>query len=91
VGLVYEGRAGGAAFVAQNLIESTITFFQDIFKIEEVGKPNEKTTYSDLIEWFFFCRKWFSDCLMTADERILFEGAFKTIVPLEILIKKVPA
>jgi magnesium chelatase subunit I len=54
VELVYEGGQEGAAYVAQNLIASAIhTFFPVYFpKIEKLEKPDAKTAYTDLIEWF---------------------------------------
>jgi magnesium chelatase subunit I len=55
VELVYEGEQEGAAAVAERLIaEAVKTLFPNYFpKIEKLEKPNEKTPYSDLIEWFF--------------------------------------
>ena len=55
VELVYEGEQEGAASVAENLIGSAIkTMFANHFpKIEKLEKPNEKTAYTELIEWFF--------------------------------------
>ncbi|HEY4617597.1 MAG TPA: magnesium chelatase [Flavobacterium sp.] len=87
VELVYEGEQEGAAAVAQNLLGAAIhTFFPGYFpKIEKLEKPNEKTPYTDLIEWFFAESGFelLDDCPDEEYKRIL--GA---IVPLEILIKK---
>jgi magnesium chelatase subunit I len=87
VELVYEGEQEGAASVAQNLLGSAIhTFFPGYFpKIEKLEKPNEKTAYTDLIEWFFAESGFelLDDCTDEEYERIL-----GSIVPLEILIKK---
>ena len=87
VELVYEGEQEGAAFVAQNLIGSAIhTFFPGYFpKIEKLEKPNEKTAYSDLIEWFF-AESGFELLDDSSDEE--YERILEAIVPLEILIKK---
>jgi magnesium chelatase subunit I len=87
VELVYEGEQEGAAAVAQNLLGAAIkTFFPGYFpKIEKLEKPDEKTAYTDLIEWFFAESGFelLDDCSDAEYSRIL--GA---IVPLEILIKK---
>lgn len=87
VELVYEGEQEGAAFVAQNLIGSAIhTFFPGYFpKIEKLEKPNEKTAYSDLIEWFF-AESGFELLDDSSDEE--YERILGAIKPLEILIKK---
>ncbi|MGK4568519.1 AAA family ATPase [Flavobacterium sp. 3HN19-14] len=55
VELVYEGEQEGAAIVAQNLIGDSIhTFFPGYFpKIEKLEKADDKTAYTELIEWFF--------------------------------------
>ncbi len=87
VELVYEGEQEGAAAVAQNLLGAAIkTFFPSYFpKIEKLEKPDEKTAYTDLIEWFFAESGFelLDDCSDEEYSRIL-----GTIVPLEILIKK---
>lgn len=87
VELVYEGEQEGAAAVAQNLLGAAIkTFFPGYFpKIEKLEKPDEKTAYTDLIEWFFAESGFelLDDCSDEEYSRIL-----GTIVPLEILIKK---
>jgi magnesium chelatase subunit I len=87
VELVYEGEQEGAAAVAQNLLGAAIkTFFPGYFpKIEKLEKPDEKTAYTDLIEWFFAESGFelLDDCSDEEYNRIL--GA---IVPLEILVKK---
>lgn len=55
VELVYEGEQEGAATVAQYLIGDSIkTLFPNYFpKIEKLERENEKTAYTDLLEWFF--------------------------------------
>lgn len=87
VELVYEGEQEGAAAVAQNLLGDAIhTFFPAYFpKIEKLEKPDEKTPYTDIIEWFFSESGFelLDDCSDEEYERIL-----GSIVPLEILIKK---
>ncbi|MFA9190714.1 AAA family ATPase [Flavobacterium sp. FZUC8N2.13] len=90
VELVYEGEQEGAAAVAECLIASAVrTIFPAYFpKIEKLEKPNDKTPYSDLIEWFFAESGFelLDDCSDEDYERIL--GA---IVPLEILLKEYQA
>jgi magnesium chelatase subunit I len=87
VELVYEGEQEGAAAVAQNLLGAAIhTFLPGYFpKIEKLEKPDEKTEYTDLIEWFFAESGFelLDDCSDEEYKRIL-----DPIVPLEILIKK---
>jgi magnesium chelatase subunit I len=87
VELVYEGEQEGAATVAQHLIGDAIhTFFPAYFpKIEKLEKQDEKTTYSDLIEWFFSESGFelLDDC---SDEE--YKSILDTITPLSILIKK---
>ncbi|MCH4823828.1 magnesium chelatase [Gramella lutea] len=55
VELVYEGEQEGAAFVALQLIGNAVkTLFPNYFpKIEKLQKPDEKTPFDDLVEWFF--------------------------------------
>ena len=87
VELVYEGEQEGAAAVAERLIaEAVKTLFPNYFpKIEKLEKPNEKTPYSDLIEWFFAESGFelLDDCSEEEYQNIL--GA---VVPLEILLKE---
>ncbi len=87
VELVYEGEQEGAAAVAQNLIGSAIhTVFPAYFpRIEKLEKPDEKTPYTDLLEWFFAESGFelLDDCSDEEYQRIL-----GSIVPLEILVKK---
>ena len=87
VELVYEGEQEGAAVVAQHLLGDAIhTFFPAYFpKIEKLEKQDEKTPYTDIIEWFFAESGFelLDDCSDQEYQRIL--GG---IVPLEILIKK---
>lgn len=87
VELVYEGEQEGAAVVAQHLIGDSIhTFFPAYFpKIEKLEKQDEKTPYTDIIEWFFAESGFelLDDCSDEEYERIL-----GSIVPLEVLIKK---
>ena len=87
VELVYEGEQEGAAAVAQHLLGDAIhTFFPAYFpKIEKLEKQDEKTPYTDIIEWFFAESGFelLDDCSDDEYQRIL--GG---IVPLEILIKK---
>jgi len=87
VELVYEGEQEGAAVVAQHLIGDAIhTFFPAYFpKIEKLEKQDEKTAYSDLIEWFFTESGFelLDDC---SDEE--YKTMLDSITPLSILIKK---
>ena len=87
VELVYEGEQEGAASVAQILLGSAIhTLFPGYFpKIEKLEKPNEKTTYTDLIEWFFVESGFeLLDDATNAD----YEETLNSVVPLESLISK---
>ncbi len=87
VELVYEGEQEGAAAVAERLIaEAVKTLFPNYFpKIEKLEKPNEKTPYSDLIEWFFAESGFelLDDCSEEEYQNIL-----AAVVPLEILLKE---
>ena len=87
VELVYEGEQEGAAFVAQHLLGAAIsTLFPMYFpKIEKLEKPNEKTAYTDLIEWFF-AESGFELLDDTTDTD--YKNILNAIVPLEILIKE---
>ncbi|MDG1870567.1 MAG: magnesium chelatase, partial [Flavobacterium sp.] len=87
VELVYEGEQEGAAAVAQNLLGSAIhTFFPAYFpKIEKLEKPDAKTAYTDLIEWFF-AESGFELLDDATDEE--YSRILSAIVPLEILIEK---
>lgn len=87
VELVYEGEQEGAAIVAQHLIEDAIhTFLPAYFpKIEKLEKQDQKTAYSDILEWFF-AESGFElpdDC---SDEE--YQSILDDIKPLDILIKK---
>ena len=87
VELVYEGEQEGAAEVAQHLIGDAIhTFFPAYFpKIEKLEKQDEKTPYSDTLEWFFAESGFelLDDCL---DEE--YKSILDGIEPLDILINK---
>ena len=87
VELVYEGEQEGAAVVAQHLIGDAIhTFFPAYFpKIEKLEKQDEKTAYSDLIEWFF-AESGFELLDDASDEE--YKTILDSIAPLSILIKK---
>jgi magnesium chelatase subunit I len=87
VELVYEGEQEGAAVVAQHLIGDAIhTFFPAYFpKIEKLEKQDEKTAYSDLIEWFF-TESGFELLDDASDEE--YKSILDSIVPLAILLKK---
>lgn len=85
--LVYEGEQEGAAVVAQHLIGDAIhTFLPAYFpKIEKLEKQEEKTAYSDLIEWFFTESGF--ELLDDASEED-YKSTLDSIAPLAILIKK---
>ena len=87
VELVYEGEQEGAAHVAQHLISDAIhSFFPAYFpKIEKLEKLDEKTPYSDIIDWFFSESGFelLDDC---NDE--VYRTTLDGIKPLDILIKK---
>ena len=87
VELVYEGEQEGAAHVAQHLISDAIhSFFPAYFpKIEKLEKSDEKTPYSDIIDWFFSESGFelLDDC---TDE--VYRKTLDDIKPLDILIKK---
>jgi len=87
VELVYEGEQEGAAFVAQNLIGSAIkTLFPTLLpKIEKLEKPDAKTPYSDLIEWFF-AESGFELLDDASDEE--YKKILDEVTPLEIIVKK---
>ncbi|MCF8322198.1 MAG: magnesium chelatase [Flavobacterium sp.] len=87
VELVYEGEQEGAAIVAQHLIEDAIhTFLPAYFpKIEKLEKQDQKTAYSDILEWFFAESGFelLDDC---TDEE--YQNILDDVKPLEVLIKK---
>ena len=87
VELVYEGEQEGAAEVAQHLIGDAIhTFLPAYFpKIEKLEKQDEKTAYSDLIEWFF-TESGFELLDDATDEE--YKSILDSITPLSVLIKK---
>jgi magnesium chelatase subunit I len=87
VELVYEGEQEGAAEVAQHLIGDAIhTFLPAYFpKIEKLEKQDEKTAYSDLIEWFF-AESGFELLDDATDEE--YKSILDSITPLSILIEK---
>ena len=86
VELVYEGEQEGAAVVAQHLIGDAIhTFFPAYFpKIEKLEKLNERTPFTDVIEWFFTSGfELLDDC--SDDE---YKSILDDVAPLDILLKK---
>jgi magnesium chelatase subunit I len=86
VELVYEGEQEGAGSVAQHLIGDAIhTFLPAYFpKIEKLEKQDEKTAFSDTIEWFFASGfELLDDC---SDEE--YKSILDDVSPLDILIKK---
>ena len=87
VELVYEGEQEGATEVAQHLIGNAIhTFLPAYFpKIEKLEKQDEKTAYSDLIEWFF-AENGFELLDDATDEE--YKSILDSIKPLSVLLKK---
>ena len=87
VELVYEGEQEGAAEVAQHLIGDAIhTFLPAYFpKIEKLEKGDEKTAYTDTIDWFF--NESGFELLDDATEDS-YCRTLDAIIPLEVLIKK---
>ena len=87
VELVYEGEQEGAAQVAQHLIGDAIhSFFPAYFpKIEKLEKLDEKTPYSDIIDWFFSESGFelLDDC---NDD--VYRTTLDGMKPLDVLIKK---
>lgn len=87
VELVYEGEQEGAAIVAQHLIEDAIhTFLPAYFpKIEKLEKQDQKTAYSDTLEWFF-TESGFEITDDCTDEE--YKTILDSIAPLDVLIQK---
>lgn len=87
VELVYEGEQEGAAIVAQHLIGDAIrTFFPAYFpKIEKLEKQDQRTAYSDILDWFFVESGFelLDDCTDAEYKSIL-----DSITPLDKLINK---
>ncbi|WP_163410864.1 magnesium chelatase [Flavobacterium ajazii] len=87
VELVYEGEQEGADVVAESLIGSAIrTLFPQYFpKIEKLERPDEKTPYSDIVEWFF-AESGFEllDDASDAD----YTSILDEVAPLDVLLKK---
>jgi len=87
VELVYEGEQEGADVVAESLIGSAIrTLFPEYFpKIEKLEKPDEKTPYSDVVEWFF-AESGFE--LLDDASDAEYESILDEVTPLDELLKK---
>ena len=87
VELVYEGEQEGADVVAESLIGSAIrTLFPQYFpKIEKLERPDEKTPYSDVVEWFF-AESGFELLDDASDNE--YESILDEVVPLDELLKK---
>lgn len=87
VELVYEGEEEGAAGVALQLIGDAVkTLFPLYFpEIEKLQRPDAKTPYDDLIEWFFDQSGFeLPDDLLDAE----YKDKLDSIEPLDELIKK---
>jgi magnesium chelatase subunit I len=87
VELVYEGEQEGAAEVAELLIGGAIkSFFPGYFpKIEKLEKPNEKSPYQEIIDWFFN-ESGFELLDDTNDED--YKRQLDSIIPLKQLVQK---
>ncbi|WP_432221580.1 magnesium chelatase [Flavobacterium sp. TMP13] len=87
VELVYEGEQEGAATVAQHLIGSAIqTLFPVYFpKIEKLERPDAKTPYTDIVEWFF-TESGFELLDDATDEE--YQKVLDDVSPLSALLKK---
>jgi len=87
VELVYEGEQEGAAVVAELLISSAIkNFFPGYFpKIEKLEKPNEKSPYQEIIDWFFN-ESGFELLDDSTDEE--YKQQLDSIIPLKQLLQK---
>lgn len=87
VELVYEGEQEGAATVAQYLIGDAIkTLFPNYFpKIEKLERENEKTPYTELLEWFFTESGFeLQDDYTNAE----YEKTLAEVLPIENIIQK---
>ncbi|MEL1256049.1 AAA family ATPase [Flavobacterium sp. DGU38] len=87
VELVYEGEQEGADVVAESLIGSAIrTLFPQYFpKIEKLERPDEKTPYSDVVEWFF-AESGFE--LLDDASDAAYKSILDEVTPLDELLKK---
>ena len=87
VELVYEGEQEGAEGIAEILISQAInTLFLQFFpKIEKLEKPNEKTAYTDLINWFLEGNEL--ELLETSND-VDYKNALDSISPLKDMIQK---
>ncbi len=86
VELVYEGEQEGAAKVAEQLLgDSLKTLFAEYFpKIEKLERPNERSPYQDLMDWFMENELE----LMDEDSDKDYRYQLDTITPLKNLIQK---
>ena len=87
VELVYEGEQEGAAAVATQLLGDAVkTLFPNYFpKIEKLQRPDEKTPYDDLVEWFFEQTGFELPDDLTDEE---YKKKLDEVAPLNELIKK---
>ncbi|MFA6151121.1 MAG: magnesium chelatase [Chitinophagaceae bacterium] len=86
VELVYEGEQEGAAKVAEQLLGDALrTLFGEYFpKIEKLERPNERSPYQDLMDWFMENELE----LMDEDSDKDYRYQLDTITPLKNLIQK---
>ncbi len=87
VELVYEGEQEGAVVVAEHLIGSAIkTVFAEYFpKIEKLEKPDEKSPFQEVIDWFFN-ESGFELLDDATDQQ--YQSQLDSILPLNDLISK---
>ena len=85
VELVYEGEQEGAAKVAEQLIGDAIkTLFAEYFpKIEKLERPNERSPYKEIMDWFMENELE----LMDDDNDKDYQYQLDTLTPLQKLIQ----
>lgn len=85
VELVYEGEQEGAAKVAEQLLGDAIkSLFAEYFpKIEKLERPNERSPYQEIMDWFTENELE----LMDEDSDKDYQYQLETIVPLQKLIQ----
>ena len=85
--LVYEGEQEGADQIGMHLINQAVkSLFADYFpKIEKLEKPNSKSPYDELLQWFFSDNELFLEDRQTD---AAYQKQLDAIVPLEDLVTK---
>lgn len=84
--LVYEGEQEGAAVVAEHLLGGAIRkLFGEYFpKIEKLERPNVKSPYQELVDWFTENEME----LMDEDTDDIYKKQLDSVAPLKQLLKK---